>query len=914
VAGSAVQNLQGRVAGVTMNRNSGQPGEGVSIMLRSPTSLRGSGAPMVVVDGVILGGVLSDANTTAIEGMDIESIEIIRGAAAASLYGSRAASGVINITTARGRSLEAGQTRFSARSEFGTQQPIFIPDLPTHHHYRMNEAGTAFVNAQGQEVPRGQRVVAHPSTMLQFMDQPYPGPVFDNLRTVLQPGNFQAHNFTVSQNTASTNFAASLARTHEQGALEGNDGYYRNSFRINLDHRFLERLSLGISASHARDGRDNLFPTNLFSTLLTAPRDVDLSVRDASGNYIQQPDPEVAYQNPLWTQSVRDGTTQGNRTLLSSSLAWSPLAWLTGSALVSYDRREQNTRSYIPKGTPLAVGQEGEDDGSISFSDLWTDTWNAEAQATLRRNFGRHDGRITFRGLMERDQTIQGTRSGNNFILFGIPQLSNVAPNDRNASSAEREVRALGYLVDTGFGFFDGRYTATVLGRRDGSSLFGADARWRDYYRVAGAWIMSEENWFNVNGLDHFKLAYARGTAGGRPGWAAQYETWALVQGLPTKQQLGNRQLRPEHTLEQEVSANAIIGGRYSVELTHAWQKTTDQIVPAPQPVFVGYTTQWVNAGTVEGNTTEFTVEAQLLQSPTLAWTSMLVADYSTATITEWPLPCDASRTWRFDCAGEPVYGIYGFRLLTSFDELSEHRGGALLPFADQFQINDEGYLVWVGDKSYTDGMVNGQVQAGTWGTSTALAGSGYQWGIPFFAVDADGNTIRESLGTGSPVNFGWLNNLRLRGFNIHTHMHASVGGVANNRAYQDLINDASRNFPGMDQGGKPDGLKKPIGYYQAAVGSGGSNYITEDASYLKLRSVALSYRFNPTQLQRIGFGTLGMENLELGLTARNIFTLTRFSGFDPEMALDLNNRLNWVGTGAYPSTRTLTATVGVTF
>src|SRR5688572_19489574 len=120
-AGNAVQNLQGLVAGVTMNRQSGQPGSGTTIRLRTPTSLRESGAPLVVVDGVILGGVLADANTTSIDGMDIESIEVIRGAAASSLYGSRAAAGVISITTARGRQLEQGRTRFAARTEYGIQ-------------------------------------------------------------------------------------------------------------------------------------------------------------------------------------------------------------------------------------------------------------------------------------------------------------------------------------------------------------------------------------------------------------------------------------------------------------------------------------------------------------------------------------------------------------------------------------------------------------------------------------------------------------------------------------------------------------------------------------------------------------------------------------------------------------------------
>lgn len=914
-AGNAVQNVQGRVAGVQMARTSGEPGAGVSVMLRTPTSLRGSGAPLIVVDGVILGGVMSDPNTTAIEGMDIETIEVIRGAAAASLYGSRAAAGVIAITTKRGSGLQIGQTQFSARSEIGITEAFSIDNLPRHHHYRVNAAGTAYVDANGNEVPRSQRVPESTNDALQFMDNPYPDPVYDNLGAVLRPGTYQAHQFTVAQNTESTNFAASLSRTVEGGAVANNDGYYRNSVRLNIDHRFLNTMSLGMSMSHARDGRDEIYPTNLFTQALLAPRDVDLSLKDENGNYLQQPHPAVTYQNPLWSQTAREGTRTGNRTMISTNYNWSPFSWLTTNALVSYDRREQVDREYVPKGTPADIGSQGEPlDGEISFDHTWTDTWNAEAQASLRRDFGLLNTRITFRGLMERDKTELGSRSGRNFILVDIPHLSNIAPENRNSTSSEREVRATGYLVDVGLDY-DGKYTATILGRRDGSSLFGPEARWRNYYRVAGAWRMGEESWFNVPNVSEFKISYARGTAGGRPSWDAQYETWQLTGGLPTKGQLGNRFLRPEHTTEQEVALNAIVFERYGIELVHAWQETVDQIVPAPLPGYVGYGTQIVNAGSVAGHTTELTIEANVIQRPNLGWNSMLIADYSTSKITDWPLPCDASRTWRFDCTGEPVYGIYGFRLLRSHKDLANHRGGDAVPFADQFQVNDEGYLVWVGDKNYTDGMVNGEVQPGTWGTvSPSIGGRTYEWGIPFFEQDESGQNKRPSLGTGNAVNFGWINNVRWGNFNFHAQLHASLGGVANNRAFQDMITDGTRNFPGMDQSGKPDGLKKPIAYYVDAVGSGGSTYITEKADYLKLRTLSVNYRLNQSHFDRLGLQGLGISSLQIGLTGRNIFTITNYSGFDPEQALNLNNRLNAATTGIYPSTRQWTADVQITF
>src|SRR5690606_220972 len=213
-------------------------------------------------------------------------------------------------------------------------------------------------------------------------------------------------------------------------------------------------------------------------------------------------------------------------------------------------------------------------------------------------------------------------------------------------------------LWDTAFDY-DGKYIFTVLGRRDGSSLFGPDNRWHNYYRVAGAWRIGQERWFNVPHVSEFKLSFARGTAGGRPQFDAQYETWQLTNGIPTKDALGNRNLAPEHTVENEISLNAILFERVGVVLTHARQETSGQLVRAPLSVITGYNTQWVNAGVISGHTTEVEIEGQIIRRPNLGWSTMVVGDYSYSYIKEWDIPCDATLAWRLFCQGEPVYGVY---------------------------------------------------------------------------------------------------------------------------------------------------------------------------------------------------------------------------------------------------------------
>ncbi|MEX1258717.1 MAG: SusC/RagA family TonB-linked outer membrane protein [Gemmatimonadota bacterium] len=906
----AIENLAGRVAGVRINRNNTGPGSGVSIMLRTPTSLRGGGSPLVVVDGVILSGE-GVPGTVDLESMDIESMEVIRGAAASSLYGSRAASGVISITTARGQALGIGQTRFTARTEFGVSQNLRTPDLNNSHAYYMNAAGTEYTLADGVTVvDRAARV--RPADARSFLDNPYPGPIYDNVGAITQGGQYMSQNFQVTGNSAETNFSLSLAHNDDKGSLIGSAGYRRSSIRINLDHRFHDDLSVGVSFFNSRDRRDNQ-GSGAFDEILNAPRDVDFSIQDAEGNYVQDPG-GLGVQNPLWEFATRSDLTRGSRTLANLSLTWTPLSWFRASGNVGYDRGDSHQVEYVPKGTPGDIGDEDLLDGEIHFDDDLDEAWNAEGSLTLMRDFGQLNVRTTVRGIMEADRSLEAARDGVDFILFGVPQLSNVAPEDRNATSEERDIHSIGYLWDTAFDYA-GKYIFSVLGRRDGSSLFGPDNRWHNYYRVAGAWRISQEDWFNVDLIDELKISVARGTAGGRPSFANQYETWTQTGGIPTKTTLGNRNLAPEHTTEHEFSLNMVIADRFGIVLTHARQSTEGQLNPGPLPAITGYSSQWQNAGTISGHTTEFEFEAQVIQQPNLNWTSMVVADYSNAKISEWDIPCYA-QSWRWNCVDIPVYGIYSRWLLKDVESLNQHHGGSLLPIADQFEVNDEGFLVWVGEGNhYWEGAGENGILGDDddlWGTSKEVNGVTYGWGDPFYERLELGGAHRTLLGEGAPSNFGWINNVQWGGFTFHAALHASVGGQTNNRHFQNMMRNTRLTSPELDQSGKDDELKKPISYYRAAV-DGDNSYTIEDSSYLKMRTLSASYNMNQNTLSRFGLGGMGIEAIRLGLIVRNVFTLTNYDGFDPETGFDLNS-LASSDSSDYPPTRTLTAEFEITF
>jgi TonB-dependent SusC/RagA subfamily outer membrane receptor len=219
---NALESIQGKVAAVTIVPP-GQPGSGTNILLRSPTSINKSNAPLVVVDGVIQSTAFGAASAD-LESLDIESVEIIKGAAAASLYGSRAQSGVIQIMTKRGSHVESGATRFTARSEMGNNDLAGQIDWARYHYYQVNENGE-YVDAQGAVVPRTQRVAKPAYT--RFQDVTYRDPVYDQVDRFFDPGQFWKNSFNIAQNSGRTNWFLSLVNTREDGVVLGSGQYNR---------------------------------------------------------------------------------------------------------------------------------------------------------------------------------------------------------------------------------------------------------------------------------------------------------------------------------------------------------------------------------------------------------------------------------------------------------------------------------------------------------------------------------------------------------------------------------------------------------------------------------------------------------------------------------------------------------------
>jgi hypothetical protein len=583
----------------------------------------------------------------------------------------------------------------------------------------------------------------------------------------------------------------------------------------------------------------------------------------------------------------------------SLSARWAPLSWLSFDGNASYDRADRERNFFLDRGVKTE-GQALGGLGEVIETNGSTDALNASLSANFLGRFGDLTARTTLRGLMERQKAAVDVAEGERLSIPGVPTLDNA--QDRFLSSDFEEILANGWFAITGLEY-DGRYIADALVRRDGSSLFGPEERWHTYYRASAAWRVAEEAWWPLPQFEEFKLRLSRGTAGGRPEFEDQYETYTFTDaGGIEKATLGNRALKPERATETEAGLDIIAFERFSLQLSYANTVVEDQLLLVPLPALFGYGNQWQNAGTVKGNTYEATLEAQVVTRPNLSWRVGLVADRTRNKVTEFNRSCfrDEDLIVAYRCAGETLGSMYGFQWINSTDALP----AAAQARASEFQVNDDGLLVWVGPGNT---FMEGETEK-LWGTSTLIDGINYAWGMPIALRDELGNQAVVKLGDGNPdFHFGVSNRVTWREFTFYGLVDAQIGGDVYNRTNQRMYQWGRSGD--VDQAGKPQELKKITDYYVNLYASNNvSSFFVEDGSFVKLRELAVSYRVPVTRLSFLARAPI--SGMQISLVGRNLLTLTDYKGYDPEVGSAINRVDDFV----YPRYRTITGTVELEF
>ncbi|SHK90321.1 SusC/RagA family TonB-linked outer membrane protein [Rhodothermus profundi] len=902
--------LQAKVAAAVVVRPTGEPGRDPSIRLRSATAIRGDQEPLIIVDGVIMEGSLADLNAD-----DIESIEVIKDAAAASIWGSRAANGVIRIFTKRGTNVAAGRTQVTIRNDFGISSPYRFIDMAESHPYLVAEVNgkLRFVDQDGNPLSPGDNPVLDPDGIA---DNPWPcieqpvkqpdGTITEELYcNISDPqrdfftSNPTFNNYiSVAQNTQKTNFMASFSNTREGGILREVTGYTRQNFRINLDHRVLNNLDFSASMMYGQSERDDVVegPGSPFYGLLFMPPNVNLEAPNEEDGSKYNWDAAWVYGlslelNPLYELANRDRKRRVVRQLASFKTNWRPFRWLMLEGLVGLDRQQTYWKDLFPRG--YLSDNPADFKGRLYRFNQDNRAINTSLTALLSYSFGDLNTKLKLSYLYEDERTEQFSVTGREFAVSGVEDLG-ATVGDKTIDSYIADIRSENYFAILTFDFKD-RYIGDVMIRRDGSSLFGPDARWATYYRASVAWRLGEEPFFNVPGINEFRLRASIGTAGLRPGFSAQYETFSIVSGNPVKNTLGNRLLRPAKSTAIEYGVNIDFLDRYSFQASYALNKTEDQILLVPLPAATGYRFQWRNAGTLEGNTFEMQLNTILAQRDDFSWTLDITFDRTRQKITELFVP--PYRTGFYYIAPNETFGIiYGEYFARSLDDIAPMLDpGAATPYAgmslDDFMVNEDGFVVL---KS-------------AYGTPDEK---------PIKVLDpASGNPVLRKIGDSNPdFNMGFATNLRYKNFNLYALVQWQKGGDVYNNTRQWVLRELRGGD--VDQRGKK--VKKPWGYYATLYNvNATNNYFVEDGGFVKLREVSLTYTLGRRALAAF---MPSLQQLRVGVTGRNLLTFTGYKGYDPESArnVDVNGTADPTVFGGdsygYPLFRSFTFTVQLVF
>ncbi|MGH7482158.1 MAG: hypothetical protein ACRELV_08375, partial [Longimicrobiales bacterium] len=642
------------------------------------------------------------------------------------------------------------------------------------------------------------------------------------------------------------------------------------------------------------------------------------SCADNPEDIILLPDPtNTESPNPLYELFVRDFEEKRGRFLGSANVRYTPLTWLDVEGNVSYDRLDFEENDFLPKGF-RTVDPPFRTEGHLDRFVQLTEALNASVTATTRFDLGENiSNRTQLRYLYEREDRDFTYTEGDEFAVADVPIFDNLDRETLIAESGSFPIRADGYYAITDFDIVD-RYIISALVRNDGSSLFGEDERRQWYYRASGAWRLGQEPWFSVPGVDQLKLRYSYGTAGSRPRFEAQYETYSLSGGRVIPVNLGNTELKPEFSREHEAGFDAgFLGARAVLSVTYADKRTEDQILQVPLPAFTGFSSQWRNAGTVENNTWEISLDGRLVETDDFFWSARLLYDRTRSTIAElnvppftYGVPGQALGNVFFARSGEELSTFYGVEFATSCSDLPAGVS------CDGFVVNNDGWLVWVGDNSLDDAL---------WGTTAdvAVRGVAPMWGTPFAAECTDRTTGERVLfcpvGRSTPdYTVSFSNTLSWKGLSLYGLLDAVQGFDVYNQPLQWAT--FKRKTALCDQRGLPEAQQKPLGYCDALYavsGLGISSAFVEDGSFVKLRQLSASYRLSGDRLGALP-GLSALSGLTLSVVGRNLYTWTDYRGYDPEVGSTGGDTgsaaLARVDGFEYPNFRTFTVGVELNF
>lgn len=846
-ATDASQSLRGKVAGLQIDQAAGN--QGASVYLRGAKSINGNIPPLLVIDGFVTALELSDINP-----QDIESIEVVKGAAASALYGTRGEGGVIQVITKKGRGLN--KLNITVDNEYGISNVQRTPPTSQYHFYQVNADGSFVLSAGNNRVldlrSNGFSLNQHRYTRYNdnVKDMLGNNPYFTNFVSVSTAGD-KYNLYGSFQNQSKGGIAEPVAPDTRRTALL-NVGYKPNkNIDAEVTVQYFNRNTPSSALSSSGAG------SVLYSALLYEPF-ISLTEKQSDGRYAFKPYgfdiQKFNVGNPFYQLSYREYANASNNFLIGGRLKYRFSDKLSAEVNGAFQNEYTETEDYYPVGYQTLTPEVTRNNGYYGLSNERVASKNGQIQLNYNDHFGGFDFGASLKSVYEELRITGSGASGYN-LSAPVKSLNVVEASTRATSSSWSQLVNYGYFINVKTAWKN-KLFLDVLGRFDLSSRFGADVAAAFFPRASVAYRITED--IDLGVVNELKVRAAYGQAGSLPAFGAKESQVSLTSsGGVSYTRKANTDLTRAVTSELEAGFDAVLFNRINIQASYASATSRNDFILVPAfPPTTGTAGIWDNLGEVRSSSIEIEINGNLINHGKWRWDAGATFSRVRSKITSLgDVPEFTSGDFR-KATGISPYSYYGYSILTSLSQLevdkngfvSNAAGGTLRP--EDFTVNKLGFVVL-------------KSQIGT-AAETPV----------FYQNAATGNT--KVIGDAQPDFLVGLSNTVSWGpLTLYTVLDWKQGG----QKYNETVNYLTYQYRSVfTDEAVAAGL--PLPFVTAVFNAQQTtDYWIENSGYVSLREVSLAYQL---PAQKLGIGRV-VKGARLSFIARNLYTWTDFTGVTPE-------------------------------
>jgi TonB-linked SusC/RagA family outer membrane protein len=893
--GNAIQALQGKIAGAQITQNSGDPAGGITVRLRGAKSLIGSSEPLYVIDGVVSNnGTINVTNANVDGGQtsaigqnrmadinpnDIESINVINGAAAAAIYGSRASNGVVVITTKRGKS---GKTKIAFSTSYSFNQlrkKAYMSTYGKQFNPSDTASGTYLVGTQQTSrdpLLQSLYILAKGGAINSDTIAVWGGLVdvtrYDYQDEIFRNSGGTDNNLSISGGNDNTRYFASVNFMKNEGIIKNTD-FSRLTGRVRVDQKITNWLDASAGLTYANGYSNELPNGNVFWSPTNAVNITNnifnISEKDINGNY-KAVERVASRINPYDIIDNIKNSQETNRIIADVQLTAHPVDGLTLSYILGVDNTSQLGRNYSPIYAYL-VNAAYFPNGYVANNTAITTLFNNDFNASYSKKFGDFSSNTIAGFNYQYAQEQISITEGRDLALFGttINSVRTVLP----PSLADNKSGVAGGFIQETFGY-NNRLFLTLAGRIDATSRFPTANRTNFYPKVGLSYLMSDEPyWAGLkNTVSQFRLRGSWGQTGNVTGYGfytrfSRYRPSSFngLTAFNSLNEIADPNVKVERNEELEIGADVSIL-KDLVNLSFNWYNSTsnDLLLSANVAPSLGGATSSTNVGTLQNKGIEITLGITPIKTQNITWNVFGTYSHNDNLITS----LKGGLTSLSSPLGAPIYIMQGAPVGVFYGTFyaKDANGNNLLRPIKVATLKD--------NKVVANTVTNfPQIERGLLqSTLTPLEFNAYRGadGQPTVSPTNPNSTPqRKIIGNPNPRNiFSFGTNFTFKKLTLSALLDG-VSGVEIFNADKRTRNNVGIGFVAEQE------LKGEVPRGTVAALGGIEEFRIDDGSYLKVRELSLSY----------DFGSLikGVEGLQLSVTGRNLYSFDNYFGYDPE-------------------------------